>query len=255
MRELIKMRQGNATQRMVSERPLGTSRARAVNKPDNTVGVGRSEAEQMRIKQPVTTRRVQPTGPRIKTGDKTPLGGRPKIGTTSLNAKTTTPTDSRTRDSDSSTKARAATAARDVQESREARESLRSTKIQANDSARTGGEVQHPQAEPMTQQVVKEQARVGNSSDRPMPNKANISAVVKARNRIEATARAAKAAGKTIEAPSTATPGRLGGAHAGGQGISEEEMAAGGKPLSAMDKLGSAGRIGARMATEEDLLP
>ena len=57
------------------------------------------------------------------------------------------------------------------------------------------------------------------------------------------------------EAESLATPGRLGGAHAGGHGISEEEMAAGGKPLSAMEKLGSAGRIGARMATEEDLLP
>ena len=64
---------------------------------------------------------------------------------------------------------------------------------------------------------------------------------------------------RTVEAGSGSMPGTLGGQHAGGHsdaGVSMgSEMPSTGKPLSAMEKLGSAGRIGARMATEEDLLP
>ena len=44
--------------------------------------------------------------------------------------------------------------------------------------------------------------------------------------------------------PSLSQPGRLGGAHAGGQGISEEEMFAGKGP----SKLGGLGALGARIA-------
>jgi hypothetical protein len=46
----------------MKQRPNEAGRARAVTKPDNTVGLGRAEARQVRIKRPVTKTKVDPAG-------------------------------------------------------------------------------------------------------------------------------------------------------------------------------------------------
>lgn len=46
--------------RTIAQRPNNAGRARAVSKPDNTVGVGRSETKEMQKERPVTLRKVDP---------------------------------------------------------------------------------------------------------------------------------------------------------------------------------------------------
>jgi hypothetical protein len=44
----------------MKQRPNDAGRARAVTKPDNTIGLGRAEARQVRIKRPITKTKVDP---------------------------------------------------------------------------------------------------------------------------------------------------------------------------------------------------
>jgi hypothetical protein len=206
IRALTKIQQQKAMTRMVSERPLGGTPARKV--PTKT-GLSKSETKQVQTKQDVTVRRVAPTGPRASVGEKTPVGGRPRVGTAFNNPIVNPTADQRTRDADAIAKANAARAARDATAAREQREAETSAKTQANDAAR--GRAQSPKAEPKTREVVDEQARVGLSG-KPTANKASVQAVVKARNRIEANARLIK---------SQKAEGQLGDAHMGGHGIGE----------------------------------
>jgi hypothetical protein len=53
-----------AVSREMSKRPNNVGRARAVTKPDNTVGVGRSEARRMRELQPITKKQGTPVKPK-----------------------------------------------------------------------------------------------------------------------------------------------------------------------------------------------
>lgn len=46
--------------RTIAQRPNNAGRARAVSKPDNTVGVGRSETKEMQKERPVILRKVDP---------------------------------------------------------------------------------------------------------------------------------------------------------------------------------------------------
>ena len=208
LRALTKIQRDKAMTRMVSERPLGTRPARQV---PNKTGLSTSEKIRADKPGPVTTRRVAPTGPRASTGEKTPLGGRPNVGTAFNNPVVNPTADERTRDENAAANARAARAARDATAEREQREAETSAKIQANAAAR--GRAQSPKAEPMTRVVVDEQVRAGLAG-KPTANKANVKAVVTARNRIEATARAAR-----TQARVSGLEGRggvLGGDHMGG---------------------------------------
>lgn len=54
----------------MKQRPNNAGRARAVTKPDNTVGLGRSEARQVRIKRPVTKTKVDPAALRQSIEDR-----------------------------------------------------------------------------------------------------------------------------------------------------------------------------------------
>lgn len=64
MYKKVSDKDARAVSREMSKRPNNVGRARAVTKPDNTVGVGRSESRRMRELQPVTKKQGTPVKPK-----------------------------------------------------------------------------------------------------------------------------------------------------------------------------------------------
>ena len=59
----VSNKEAREASRTMAQRPNNTTRARAVSKPDNTVGIGRSEMRQITKKQPVVTATTKPKSP------------------------------------------------------------------------------------------------------------------------------------------------------------------------------------------------
>lgn len=227
IRALTARTQGRGVTRgLQQERPGGASRPRPVAKPGT--GLSASERARVSVEMPVERTKVPPRGAG-NTAIKTPLGGKVKPGLTNLQARVNSDTSSakvsaaqrnaavsalnnskadvnrkaaaeRTLTQvDRQTAERAARAAKDKKAIQEANEARISAAAQRGASIRTGGKVQNPRAEPMTQKVVDEQVRVGETVKRGPAGgikegarKGNAAAVAAARNRIEKNARGNK---------------------------------------------------------------
>ena len=199
---------------ILKERQLGIARPSTVPK---LTGLSKSETKRVQTKQPLTIKKTDPTGPKTTMGPKAPTGGRARVGTTPLREKVNSIPDNRRQDPDG-TIAQDRQRARDAEELRLRKEAENSVRNQMRDSRGGSATVQNPKAEPKTREVVDVQAETTGIS------RANQIAVAKARNRIEASARAARIAART--AASLAQAGHLGGQHAGGHSDVGQSMPA-----------------------------